>query len=342
VAGGEQFHMEYFVSGMRTATRPTVYQTEIMNVSGCQGATHFVYGYNLGAFALGSYKAIGGEVGGTVWGIGAGGRGQHENTAEKRSGELGSCRGITAKDSDTCKAPIRLLLREIAAGDNPDVAAAQAPDTSESLNLAGQMKAEGNRMNAANELRQSAMQKMQARDGKGCISDLDAADSLDPDPGRVSNNPHGLLRIRGICIMLAGNCTDGKTAVRKGLQASMPHLHTEIIDRSVDSVLGNFCQGEQLSLRDTLIRAANDIHKTNVQKVEAKTCLSAYQIIKQNLSKLDPNDHQFSHIKAALNSATVCLANANDCDSAWKIYQSEFNTSNRAGFEAFASTCKGK
>ncbi len=54
VAGGEKFRMEYFVAGTRNATRPGIYRGDLADNPGCQGATHFVYGYNLGAFALGS------------------------------------------------------------------------------------------------------------------------------------------------------------------------------------------------------------------------------------------------------------------------------------------------
>src|SRR5262249_14968061 len=72
VHGGEKFHMEYFVSGTRPASRPAVYKKELEKIPGCRGATHFVYAYNLGAFALGSLKQLGGEVNGSsMFGFGA-------------------------------------------------------------------------------------------------------------------------------------------------------------------------------------------------------------------------------------------------------------------------------
>src|ERR1700722_10318505 len=74
VHGGEKFHMEYLVSGTRLATRDAVYQADLTKkVPTCKGATHFVYSYNLGAFALGAQSSAKAEVGGTVWGMGAGG-----------------------------------------------------------------------------------------------------------------------------------------------------------------------------------------------------------------------------------------------------------------------------
>ena len=51
VSGGEKFHMEYYVSGTRTSTRPAVYKADLAKNPSCKGATHFVYAYNLGAFS---------------------------------------------------------------------------------------------------------------------------------------------------------------------------------------------------------------------------------------------------------------------------------------------------
>src|SRR5215472_4974037 len=66
VEGGEKFHMEYFVSGTRTATREAVYRADLAKVPSCKDATHFVYAYNLGAFALGAQSNIKGSVGGSA------------------------------------------------------------------------------------------------------------------------------------------------------------------------------------------------------------------------------------------------------------------------------------
>jgi hypothetical protein len=54
VAGGEKFAMEYYVAGTRNATRDAVYREDIAKNPACKSATHYVYGYNLGAFALGT------------------------------------------------------------------------------------------------------------------------------------------------------------------------------------------------------------------------------------------------------------------------------------------------
>ncbi|MGB1275692.1 MAG: hypothetical protein ACPG77_08070, partial [Nannocystaceae bacterium] len=58
VRSGEKFKMEYFVAGTRTATRSKVYAGDLGKEDGCEDVTHFVYAYNLGAFALGSVKTL--------------------------------------------------------------------------------------------------------------------------------------------------------------------------------------------------------------------------------------------------------------------------------------------
>jgi len=48
VRGGEKFHMEYFVSGTRTATRDAIYRADLQKIAGCSAVTHFVHAYKLG------------------------------------------------------------------------------------------------------------------------------------------------------------------------------------------------------------------------------------------------------------------------------------------------------
>src|SRR5690606_10648158 len=119
VAGGEKFSMEYYVAGTRTATRSAVYREDLEGNPGCEGATHFVYGYNLGAFALGSVTEFVAEAGASLYGFGAGGKNERSRTADKQGGDLASCKSDSAREIDGCKSPIRLTLRPIREGANP-------------------------------------------------------------------------------------------------------------------------------------------------------------------------------------------------------------------------------
>ena len=112
VAGGEAFHMEYYVSGTVNAATDAVTRTDVAENPACETATHWVYGYNLGAFALGSAKNFDANVGGSVYGFGAGGSASKGSSAEKKGGDLSLC-GDGSGDGAGCRTPIRLNLRTI-------------------------------------------------------------------------------------------------------------------------------------------------------------------------------------------------------------------------------------
>ena len=198
VEGGEKFHMEYFVSGTRSATRSAVYRNEIASVPGCAGATHFVYAYNLGAFALGSQSNMKGSVGGSAFGFGVGGDRSSSSKADKQGGVLSTCRADSAKELDTCKVPIRLTLHEIAAGDSPDAKSAQAPETPSALNLAGKIQANNDRERKAGDLYQSALVKMRASDGEGVRRRSRSARQTRSAPSVLVDVHHDGVDARGV------------------------------------------------------------------------------------------------------------------------------------------------
>ena len=63
-------------------------------------------------------------------------------------------------------------------------------------------------------LRESAAKKRVAKDGKGCLADLDAADKQFPNSARLSTRPDGMMNVRTACLMLAGQCDPGKKLLR--------------------------------------------------------------------------------------------------------------------------------
>ena len=118
VQAGETFAMEYFVSGIETATREKMFRGTIRENPACDSATHFVYAYNLGAFELESTDSSRQSAGASVAGVGAGGERRTRGKAVKKGGELSSCRGSSAKDVHTCRVPIRLTLKPILPGND--------------------------------------------------------------------------------------------------------------------------------------------------------------------------------------------------------------------------------
>ena len=254
VSAGERFRMEYYVAGKREATRDAVYRTELSSVPGCERATHFVHGYNLGAFALGSASELNTSVGGSAFGFGAGGSTSSKRSAEKKGGDLGVCRSDSATEVEGCKAPIRLSLRMIRDGENPDAAAGSGPMSDAALNAVGKLNLEKDMSKKAAGRMQSAVAKMNAGDGKGCVSELDRMAKIAPEHN--SQDPKsGLAMVRAQCLMLAGKCGPGKKLYRKVFEQGQSSSWTpERVDEQISTLTQLYCQG-QMSDRDKLLKA---------------------------------------------------------------------------------------
>ena len=354
VSGGEKFHMEYYVSGTRSATRDAVYARDIEKIPGCKGATHFVYGYNLGAFALGSASKVQATAGGSMFGFGAGGSKTSESKADKVGGLLSSCRGETAKEVSTCKVPVRLTLREINGGGNPEAANATAPETQGALNLAGQLKAQTDREKQAAERWHAGVAKMKARDGKGCLAELDAHDKLDPRPSGLTTSPSSTnSAVRAQCVMLSGQCDAGKQLMRKSLMASN-NLGPENVDRFAESAASTYCEGK-LAPRDELIKASQTLARGAFEKTDAATCAQNFATVKRLLPTVKPNGDDDYAVKGAglsslVGSVPKCFAKAGDCGSAFKAYVELYTQQTpgltpevlRSNFDSTYGSCKGK
>ena len=360
VESGEQFHMEYFVSGTRAATRDAVYAADLDKIPGCKGATHFVYAFNLGAFALGSQSKIKGEVGGSYFGFGAGGSKSSENKAEKSGGVLASCRAAGAKESQTCTVPIRLTLREISDSANPDAAAATAPESDAALNLAGKLKADSDKEKKAAEHYDTAVVKMRAGDGKGCLAEFDEHDKLDPRPAGMSTNfKSWTATLRGQCIMLAGQCDAGKQFIRKAIQGTSTG-GPELIDRQVETAATTYCKGK-LTPRDELLQAAQVLNKGAFEKTDAASCAKAYATVKRLSPTVKPTGDDDYALAAAgtpmlIGTAPKCFVKAGDCASGRKVYLeltkkqqstqlAQLQLSDdiiKTNFDSINASCKGK
>ncbi len=323
VNGGEKFHMEYYVAGTRTATRDAVYQKDLDGKYGCEKATHFVYGYNLGAFGLASAKAIKAEVGGSAFGFGAGASESRASSAEKKGGKLAVCDSESAKEVEGCKAPIRLTLRPIRPGENPDKTAMKAADTPESVNAAGLVNAKLEMSEEAFAHFEAAQRKMGAGDGKGCLKELDTHDKLDAK--HKSDDPRsGYGYMRGQCLMIAGQCDAGKTLIRKSAeQSSNTMMGPEQIDNMVQSYASMHCQGK-MSDRDALLKAimtiSMGVHNSKGGVKACKESLDTIVKLKGKVKPKDAEDHQITSLEGNLPAYVAgCFGRAGDCKTARKL-----------------------
>jgi hypothetical protein len=355
VAGGEHFLMEYYVAGTRTATRDAVYRDDIAKNPACKDATHFVYAYNLGAFALGTTKNFSAEAGGSAFGFGVGGKTTSDSQVDKKGGDLGVCKSDSATEVAGCKAPIRLNLREIYDGQNPDVSARSAPDTDASLNAAGMLAAKQELGERAAALLDAALEKQASGDGKGCLTELDKMDKADPK--RKSTEPSSHFSwTRATCLMIAGKCDPGRGLLRKYIERHSPKQAPEDTDNQVSYTAQQYCQGG-LGPRDALLKAIAALEAGTVKKQSVQYCADNYALVKKHRGAVKPKDEDDAIINGLPDTlyarAPVCFSKAGDCKKAWEVYvenapadqkkekdraQREFLMRN--SFEAYNASCK--
>ncbi len=359
VHGGEKFLMEYYVAGTRSATRDKVYRADLDKIPGCKGATHFVYAYNLGAFALGSVTTFEASADVSVYGFGGGGSKKSSTKADKKGGDLAICKSSSATEIQGCKAPIRLSLREIEDGENPDAVAAKAPDTPESVSAVAKLETKIEMSGKAGEYYKSAAAKLNAKDGKGCLKELDAHDKADPK--NQSTDPKSdFAMLRAQCLMVAGQCPAGKQHLRKTYEAKFSgQMGPEQIDKSVEAIGTMHCQGS-LSPREQLLQALNTLQQgAYMTKKDVATCQAAIATVKKlgpQVKPVDDEDTQIIHgPKQVYATGANCLARAGDCAAAKKVfvdgYPSDLSKVKdpavkekivTSSFESVVQKCKGK
>jgi hypothetical protein len=355
VAGGEKFSMEYYVAGTRNATRDAVYREDIQQNPGCEGATHFVYGYNLGAFALGTTKDFSAEVGVSAYGFGAGGKTSSNSQADKQGGDLSVCKSDSATEVAGCKAPIRLTLRPIRDGANPDKAAMGAEDTPASLNAAGLVAAKLELGEKARAYYESALTKQNSGDGKGCLAELDKYDKADPK--HKSSDPNSYFsHTRAVCLMISGKCDAGKGLMRKGFEKHSAQTTPAEIDTSVSYQAQQYCQGG-LSPYETMTKAILALQMGMNKKQTVQYCADNYALVKKHRAAVKPKDEDDSLITQLpdmmYSHFPACFAKAGDCKQAYAVFLEnapasmkaeknpttrEFNLRN--SFEAYNAKCK--
>ncbi|RMG96727.1 MAG: hypothetical protein D6705_10410 [Deltaproteobacteria bacterium] len=356
VAGGERFRMEYYVAGTRYASRDAVYAADLEGRYGCDEATHFVYAYNLGAFALGSANEFDASAGGSVYGFGAGGSQHSHYRADKKGGDLSACRSDAATEIAGCKAPIRLHLRKIRPGRSPEAEAMAAPDTPESLSATAVLNQKIAMSDEARARIEAATAKLTAGDGKGCLAELDAHDRLDPKHKSTDpNSPFALTR--AMCVMKSGKCDAGKGQMRKTLekQPAFAQSGPEQIDRTVDAYAAMYCEG-RMNPTDALRKALAELQNAAFQtRKDVAFCDERYARVKRLLPKAKPRDDDDVQIRDAERSlisiVPLCYQRAGDCDKAWQAYQevAAFTVENapaeqreqilRSGFEGIVRKC---
>lgn len=353
VKGGESFVMEYFVAGTRTSTRAEIHEGELTTRPGCKDVTHYVYAYNLGAFALGSKKTTSGEASAGALGIGGGGAAASERSAEKKGGSLSACRGDSAKEVSGCKTPIRLTLRAIAGGSATDVLAAAAPETADAKNLAGKIQRERTDATSAEGHIRASEEKQIAKDFAGALAEYDAYDKLEPDATKHTTNPSSKYsQPRANVLMQLGQCEAGRELYRKSLEKM--GFSPAIADQSTSDAIARSCNGSKgITPREELVRAMRTLHDGHFPPpggtVEAKSCKDAYAAVKRLEGQVKPQGEPELLLfpGSVWEEAPACFAKANDCATGLAVYKERnprrrTDAENKSEFERKFPSCVGK
>ena len=218
---------------------------------------------------------------------------------------------------------------------SPSVATASSappePVASASVLPSGSATANGNPESytpheLAGEHADAARVKASARDGAGCLAELDRHDKLDPRHLSTDPKQSYVAFLRAQCLMLSGKCTAGRDLLRKSQQMTQGMSAPEQIDKLVDVIAGTYCEGGDMTPRDRFLRARMDL--TNgawTTKKDAAFCSRAYKTMWSLRGVVVPRDDDDTLVKDPLlfllTAAPSCLARAGDCDAAFATYK---------------------
>jgi len=212
----------------------------------------------------------------------------------------------------------------------------QTEETSESLNAAGMVNMKLEISDMARSHVESAQAKLAARDGAGCLAELDAYDKLEPK--RKSTDPKVYFsQTRAQCLMLAGKCDPGKVLLRKTMEnlGVVAQQGPEAVDKGVEFMVTQYCQGK-LAPRDELLQGFMALAMgANVTKKKPEECEAAYKQVTKNRAAVKPRDdedHQIIQASTQLYAiAPGCFGRAGDCVRARAVFDAEFPPERLAG-----------
>jgi hypothetical protein len=172
---------------------------------------------------------------------------------------------------------------------------------------------------------ENARVKMGARDGAGCLAELDEHDKL--DPRHPSTEPkHGHVAFtRAQCLMLAGKCSAGRDLMKRTSEIMQGATSSpQQIDTMVDAMAGMYCEGE-MTPRDRFLRARMDLQTGAwTATKDVAFCTSAYKTLWTLRATVKPRGDDDALVKDPLpfmlTAAPACLARAGDCGAAFATY----------------------
>jgi hypothetical protein len=305
VSAGEGLDLEYFVTGVALASRPQLYRDELQAYPGCEGATHFVWSYNLGAFELSTFELTEAQVEAGAGNVGGGVHGKKSRAAVGSGGDLESCQ---TQDQRGCRVPIRLVLREIQGGQAPANVAGSPTGNEAAAAAAGAPPSD-----RAQELWKHARTQFDKGDGSACVAEMDQALSADMQ----LMDQHQFKIDYALCQMAAGDCDKGSKGYREALAAAdikrqMPDWK---LDMETRRKANRTCpSGTANNPPDFVVRAYYEIQQAKEVK-DGPRCERLIKDLTKNRAKVSANKPAMdapSHEQVAHQDASTLGSNAYD------------------------------
>jgi hypothetical protein len=206
---------------------------------------------------------------------------------------------------------------------SPTASPAPAPSTDTSATVAA--IADHQRAVAAH--LDAARAKASARDGAGCLAELDAYDRDAWGPSPSTSPSSAMAMSRAMCMMLAGDCVRGKDLYRAAVATNAgATLGPDMLDKSVDVIAAQYCQGAALDPRDALLKALMDLNAgAYMTTTTPAACRASYDTARRLLPDVkarNANDEEIAKAPAIVRVAgPECFARAGDCDAAWGAFR---------------------
>lgn len=175
-------------------------------------------------------------------------------------------------------------------------------------------------------LAQQVSQQIERRDGAACMRDLDLLDALDPTTIDSHEPKSGWAYMRAQCMMLAGDCEGGKALYARAHDALAPkNLLPSGRQQALDGAVIRYCEGENLSPHDALLRARARLADgiSGVRKVTTAECVAWHETEKRTSAseKLGTAADEDARRRLLRTNVTLCLVRAGDCARANQIFR---------------------
>ncbi len=177
---------------------------------------------------------------------------------------------------------------------------------------------------------QAVTAAMNARDSAACTKHLDAIDASPHRVGPRTTDPSsGLATTRSMCMMLTGECDRGKALYLAAVTYFSRDAAPSYYDQATELTAAAYCEGDNLTPRDGLIRAYTRLNEMGAGTRQANVdACKRYQADEQRLLPLvqpkAPDDVVATLGVGAASRAARCFAQAGDCATARALFEPDW------------------